>query len=112
MGIRLNLASQKLNESAYKICKKLTTNGLAQIDINDRLAFSSVKEQICEQASYTLHHLNRAKLFTENSAMARLRDILKGWGSAFPCGIRRHMDFGVKAVDWCLRPLLHFVVTS
>ena len=29
----------------------------------------SVKEQICEQASYTLHHINRAKLFTENSAM-------------------------------------------
>ena len=44
----------------------------------------SVKEQICEQASYTLHHINRAKLFTENSAMARLRDIPRGWGSAVP----------------------------
>ena len=43
-----------------------------------------VKEQICEQASYNLHHINRAKLFTENSAMARLQDILRGWGSAVP----------------------------
>ena len=31
----------------------------------------------CEKASYTLHHINRAKFSTENSAMARLRDILK-----------------------------------
>ena len=23
-------------------------------------------------------------------------------GQLFPCGIRRHMDFGVKAVGWCL----------
>ena len=37
-----------------------------------------VKEQIFEQASNTLHHINRAKLFTENSAIARLRDILRG----------------------------------
>ena len=44
----------------------------------------TVKEQICEQASYTLHLINRAKLFTENSAMARLWDILRGWGSAVP----------------------------
>ena len=34
--------------------------------------------QICEQASNTLHHINRVELFTENSAMARLRDILRG----------------------------------
>ena len=47
-------------------------------------AHTSVKEQICEQASYTLHHIIRAKLFTENSAMARLRDILRGWGLAVP----------------------------
>ena len=39
-----------------------------------------VKWQICEQASNTLHRINRVKLFTENSAMARLRDTLKGWG--------------------------------
>ena len=38
----------------------------------------SVQEQIREQTSYTLHHIDRAKLFTENSAMARLRDILRG----------------------------------
>ena len=44
----------------------------------------SVKEQICEQASYTLHHIDRAKLFTENSAMARLGDILRGWGVSCP----------------------------
>ena len=31
----------------------------------------------CEQASNTLHHINRANFFKENSAMARLRDILK-----------------------------------
>ena len=42
----------------------------------------SVLEKICEQASYTLHHINRAKLFTENSTTARLRDILRGWGLA------------------------------
>ena len=35
-------------------------------------------------ASYTLHHLNRVKLFMENSAMARLRDILEGWGPVDP----------------------------
>ena len=44
--------------------------------------FRSVEERICEQASYTLHHINSAKLFSENSAMARLRDILRDWGSA------------------------------
>ena len=38
----------------------------------------SVSEQICEQASYTLHHLSIAKLFTENSPITRLRDILRG----------------------------------
>ena len=32
----------------------------------------------------TLHHISRAKLFTENSAMARLRDILRSWGPADP----------------------------
>ena len=32
----------------------------------------------------TLHHINRAKPFMENSAMARLRDILRGWGPADP----------------------------
>ena len=54
----------------------------------------SVKEQICEQASYTLHHINRAKLFTENSAMARIRDILRGWGPADPRNI-------LKQDSWC-----------
>ena len=32
--------------------------------------------QICEQASYTLHHIDKAELFAENSAMARFLDIL------------------------------------
>ena len=33
--------------------------------------------QICEQASHTgLHHINGVKPFTENSAMAKLWDIL------------------------------------
>ena len=41
-----------------------------------------------------LHHIDRAKLFTENSVMARLRDILRGWGSAVPRSICGHMDFG------------------
>ena len=53
-------------------------------EVSSNNGHPSVKEQICEQASYTLHHINRAKLFTENSAMARLRDILRGWGSAVP----------------------------
>ena len=35
----------------------------------------------CECASYTFHHINRAKLFTENSAMSRLPDILRVTGS-------------------------------
>ena len=39
-----------------------------------------VYEQICERASNTHHHINRAKRFTENSAMARLWDILMGRG--------------------------------
>ena len=44
-----------------------------------------VKYQICEQASNTLHHINRAKIFTENFAMTRLRDILiEGWGPTDP----------------------------
>ena len=29
-------------------------------------------------------HISRAKLFTENSAMARLQDILRDWGPADP----------------------------
>ena len=37
-----------------------------------------------QQASNTLHHINRAKLSTENSAMARLRDILRSWGPDVP----------------------------
>ena len=31
-----------------------------------------VLEHICEQASYNLYYIDRAKLFTENLAMARL----------------------------------------
>ena len=32
----------------------------------------------------TLNNRNKVKLFTENSAMARLRDILRGWEPADP----------------------------
>ena len=39
---------------------------------------------ICEQPSNALHHINRMKLFTENSAMSRLQDILRGWGRLSP----------------------------
>ena len=63
-----------------------------------RTAVFDVKEQICEQASYTLHHIHRAKLFTENSAMPR-SGISSGIGSQLsPYGKCRHIDFGVKAV--------------
>ena len=34
-----------------------------------------------------------AKLFTENSAMARLQDILRGWGSADPRNILKRGSF-------------------
>ena len=40
----------------------------------------SVEEQIGEQSSYILHHINRLKLFMESSVMVRLRDILKVGG--------------------------------
>ena len=43
-----------------------------------------VKYQICEQALNTLHHINRAKLLTENFAMAGLHDILWGGGQLTP----------------------------
>ena len=42
-----------------------------------------VKYQICEQASNTLHHINRAKIFTENSVMKEI----KGWGPTDPHNI-------------------------
>ena len=31
---------------------------------------------------HTLHHINRVKLFLENSDMARLHDVLRIWGAA------------------------------
>ena len=52
------------------------------------IGLASVQEQICEQASYTLHHINRVKLYTENSDMAGLRDILRGGGLAVPPRLR------------------------
>ena len=39
---------------------------------------------MCEQASNTLNHINRAELFKKKTAMARLWDILKGWGQLTP----------------------------
>ena len=44
----------------------------------------SVLEQICEQASSTLHHINREKLVTDTSAMAWLWGIFRGWEPAEP----------------------------
>ena len=41
-----------------------------------------VLEQVCEQASYTLHHVNSVEPFTENLALARLgiaSDFWKSW---------------------------------
>ena len=71
-----------------------------------------VKEQIFEQASNTLHHINRAKLFTKNSAVARLQDILGGWGPADPQNILKHPGsppgrsesqfMGVQESPWCM----------
>ena len=55
-----------------------------------------VHKYICEQASYTLHHISRAKLFTGNSAMPRLRHILRGWGLAVPRSIIKHLDWAKK----------------
>ena len=41
----------------------------------------SVYEQNSQQASNTFNHINRVKLFTENSALARLQDILRVWSN-------------------------------
>ena len=47
--------------------------------------------QICLQTDlYTLHYINRAKLFTENSAMARL------WGQGPKCIPGAILEFGLK----------------
>ena len=56
-------------------------------------SITSVKEQICEQASYTLYHINRAKLFTENSAVARLRDLALAVPPAYV-----NTEIGLRAV--------------
>ena len=67
----------------------------------------SVLEKICEQASYTLHHINRAKLFTENSAVASqaLGDP-QGIGASYTLRI-------LKNTDWAKKPhSVDFVVES
>ena len=60
---------------------------------------STVCCPIFEQASNTLHYLSRAKLFTENSALARLRDILGGWGPAAPWNILKRSGFPQGALN-------------
>ena len=40
--------------------------------------------------------MNRAKLFTKDSVMARLRDILRGWGLAVSQNILERMDRAKK----------------
>ena len=49
---------------------------------------------ICEQALNTLHHINREKLFTENSAMARLWDILSRVGDQLTPEIYSSKTYG------------------
>ena len=56
------------------------------------------KNRYVSKLQYTLHHINRAKLFTENSAMPRLRDILRGWGLAVPPRHTLTLRLGLKAV--------------
>ena len=58
----------------------------SQIKVFLKVQHGLLNNQISKQVSNTLHHMNRAraKTFTENSAMARLRDILRGLGPAAP----------------------------
>ena len=51
-----------------------------------------------------LHHINRAKLFTENSAMARIRDILRGWGPADPGNILKRDSWYSQCTIIASRP--------
>ena len=44
----------------------------------------SLYAQVCEQTSNSLYHINRAKPSMENSAIARLQDILRVWEPADP----------------------------
>ena len=69
------------NSKVQLLTKKIKNNKQQQIFAQ---LSQSVEEQICEQVSYTLHHINRAKLFTVNSATSRLRDILRDWGKLSP----------------------------
>ena len=66
------------------VCKGVDglTNQFIHIGASNVLRTTPVQEQIFEQASNTLHHINRTKIFTEISAMARLWDIFRGWGPA------------------------------
>ena len=66
-----------------------------------RPIYCPFKQQICEQASNILHHINCAELFAENSAMARLRDILRGWGPADPWNIHKWEPSPVLCFVFC-----------
>ena len=57
---------------------------VSQIKVFLKVQHGLLNNQISKQVSNTLHHMNSAKTFTENSAMARLRDILRGLGPAAP----------------------------
>ena len=46
--------------------------------INSELFSNLMVSLLKNRSSNTIHHIKRAKLFTENSAMARLWDILRG----------------------------------
>ena len=59
------------------------------------LQYRLLKNKYVSKLLYTLHHMNGAKLFTENSAIARVRDIVNphGLGLAVPQSLLRHMDW-------------------
>ena len=56
----------------------------------------SVYEQSSQQVSITFNHINRVKLFTENSAMARLQDILRVRGNLTGLGQSDPKSFQAK----------------
>ena len=79
---RINYTSFKIHPKTLTILSSHQLGSREQTSsVHDKTSKDlSVWEHICEQASNNLHHINRAKLFAENSAMARLRDIVRGWG--------------------------------
>ena len=91
----VNLVSESLSSYCIPhkkqvLCPKITV--LLKINIISNEGMPA-KYQICEQALNTLHHINKAKPLAENSAMARLRDILSGLGPADPRNTLKRYSF-------------------